>query len=414
MSQPRVDASDRCPMGLPARSTKWIPASTTVTPMRSWRRGDGWRRLSPRMLLVHPLQEARRVIWPLLAVVLFGQRIAAGVVAADRSRRRGRARCHAMVHHHLSGHAGPGAGPTWSALAEHDHGAARSRTYGRSDVASAAPRARTGPDHDRHRPDRPEEGRASARCADRRRGRAPAYRVAARAATGPPEPIRPCRSPHRPPMADRPIARLNPAWVRYAPFTLSGLVTIGVFAGFTANLINQTRVNVANNPALQSARRDLSSMSWVTATIVIILLIIVVVVGAVGRRVHSAVLELPAVPAGRDAARVPRTPDHAADHDRGAAAARRRDQRAAAAPLGARRPLRRDHHRPSGRPWCRTRRFDPDAGRPAGRGRPRRRRRAGHLGAGRRGAVQHSCEGPAAPVHAGRSSSPRSSPASAR
>ncbi len=84
---------------------------------------------------------------------------------------------------------------------------------------------------------------------------------------------------HEPPVAPpaRVLASLNPGWVRYAPFTLSGLVTIGVFAGFLANLANQARLNLAKLGPVQRARTDLSSMSIVSAVLIVFLVVIVIV-----------------------------------------------------------------------------------------------------------------------------------------
>ena len=65
-------------------------------------------------------------------------------------------------------------------------------------------------------------------------------------------PVRDTTPPIAPP--ERVLATLDPAWVRYAPFTLSGLVTIGVFAGFLANLANQARLNLAKVGPVQRAR----------------------------------------------------------------------------------------------------------------------------------------------------------------
>ena len=64
----------------------------------------------------------------------------------------------------------------------------------------------------------------------------------------------------------------------------------------------------------------------------------------------------------------PRAAEHARDDDRGAAPARGRAVRAAAAALGRRRALRRDRHRAAGRPRRRARRLAAVPARPAGRG----------------------------------------------
>ena len=51
------------------------------------------------------------------------------------------------------------------------------------------------------------------------------------------------------------LARLDPAWVRYAPFTLSGLVSIGVVAGFLANVANEAHFDPERlRPAARSGR----------------------------------------------------------------------------------------------------------------------------------------------------------------
>jgi putative membrane protein len=73
------------------------------------------------------------------------------------------------------------------------------------------------------------------------------------------------------------IARLDPAWVRYAPFTLSGLVTIGVFAGFLANLVNQAHVNPANVGAVRTASDDLAKLPLIFAVLVVLVIVIVIV-----------------------------------------------------------------------------------------------------------------------------------------
>jgi putative membrane protein len=48
-----------------------------------------------------------------------------------------------------------------------------------------------------------------------------------------------------PPVAEveRELARLDPAWVRFGPFTLSGVVTLGVLAGFLSQLVNEAHVD---------------------------------------------------------------------------------------------------------------------------------------------------------------------------
>ena len=56
--------------------TPVVPAATTdatALTALSDRADEGWRRLSVRMLLVHPIQELRRAIIPLLVLIVFGR-----------------------------------------------------------------------------------------------------------------------------------------------------------------------------------------------------------------------------------------------------------------------------------------------------------------------------------------------------
>jgi putative membrane protein len=49
------------------------------------------------------------------------------------------------------------------------------------------------------------------------------------------------------------IARLRPAWIAYGPFTLSGLVTLGVIASFAANAISESNVDPRSVGPLRDA-----------------------------------------------------------------------------------------------------------------------------------------------------------------
>jgi putative membrane protein len=46
--------------------------------------------------------------------------------------------------------------------------------------------------------------------------------------------------------AETEIVRLRPAWIGYGPFTLSGIVTVGVLAGFAVNAANEARLDPRN------------------------------------------------------------------------------------------------------------------------------------------------------------------------
>ncbi|WP_236796670.1 PH domain-containing protein [Amycolatopsis sp. GM8] len=56
------------------------------------------------------------------------------------------------------------------------------------------------------------------------------------------------------------IARLSPRWVRFGPFTLSGIATIGVVVGSLVNLFNETRLDPDNFGLLRSVINQLTSV----------------------------------------------------------------------------------------------------------------------------------------------------------
>ena len=62
--------------------------------------------------------------------------------------------------------------------------------------------------------------------------------------------------PHRSPATpddEAEIVRLDPSWIRYAPFTLSGAVTALALLGFSWNALQQTHVDAGKLGAVQSA-----------------------------------------------------------------------------------------------------------------------------------------------------------------
>ena len=77
---------------------------------------------------------------------------------------------------------------------------------------------------------------------------------------------------------------LDPRWVRYAPFTLSGLVSVGVVVGFLANLANEAHFDpersarCATWPTASTARRSRSAIAALAA----LALVAVVVASTVG------------------------------------------------------------------------------------------------------------------------------------
>jgi putative membrane protein len=53
------------------------------------------------------------------------------------------------------------------------------------------------------------------------------------------------------PLPETEIVRLDSRWIRYAPFTLSGIVAVGVVAGFAANFINEAHIDLREGSALR-------------------------------------------------------------------------------------------------------------------------------------------------------------------
>ena len=178
-----------------------------------------------------------------------------------------------------------------------------------------------------------------------------------------PPPRRRLRSP-------RPSWRAwTPRWVRYAPFTLSGLVSIGVVVGFLANVAYETHFD----PERYGPLRDLADrLDRAPVALTVAALVALAARGRGGGldgRLRTRVLGLPAdAPLRRNRARDARADHHPRDDDRGAPAARRRDQRDAAAADGRGRSPDRDRHRPARRPRSRAGRIAAGAARIARRG----------------------------------------------
>ncbi len=80
------------------------------------------------------------------------------------------------------------------------------------------------------------------------------------------------------------LARLDPTWVRYAPFTLSGLVSIGVVAGFLANVASETHFDPERYGPLRDLadRLDRAPVALTVAALVALAIVAVVVASTVG------------------------------------------------------------------------------------------------------------------------------------
>ena len=61
---------------------------------------------------------------------------------------------------------------------------------------------------------------------------------------------------------EREIVRLNPAWIRYAPFTLTGAVTAFALVGFAGRIYEQTRLNLGSSPEFHYEAAQLRANPW--------------------------------------------------------------------------------------------------------------------------------------------------------
>lgn len=77
--------------------------------------------------------------------------------------------------------------------------------------------------------------------------------------------------------AESVVAAFNPSWVRFAPFTLSGLVTVGVVIGFVTNVLREARVDPERFGPLRAAMDQLSRVPILAAAAEILVAGVVVV-----------------------------------------------------------------------------------------------------------------------------------------
>lgn len=77
--------------------------------------------------------------------------------------------------------------------------------------------------------------------------------------------------------AGAPIASLSPAWIRFGPFTLSGFATIGVVVGSLTNIINESHLKPAQFGLLRSMIGWLGALPVAAAVAVVVVLAVIVV-----------------------------------------------------------------------------------------------------------------------------------------
>ncbi|GAB3888070.1 hypothetical protein GCM10027612_27950 [Microbispora bryophytorum subsp. camponoti] len=262
-----------------------------------------WRRLSPRMLVIHPFQEVVRAAPALLGLLVAG------------TSSGGQGQWWSIGGVGLMVVLGMLRWFTTTYRLTPEHVQVRRGLLTRKVVTVPRDRVRTVDvtSHVLHRvlglarvevgtgtSERRREGPAQARRADHRRGRAAAGGAAA------PLPRRPRRSRHpfrggsvgrggsggiargapagSTPAAETELARMRPAWVRFGPFTMSGLVTVGVVAGFVSRLVSEGNVDLGRVGPVQETWRWFTAMSLLLeiATVVLVLVVFVSVASTLG------------------------------------------------------------------------------------------------------------------------------------
>lgn len=86
------------------------------------------------------------------------------------------------------------------------------------------------------------------------------------------------------PAAETELARMRPEWVRFGPFTMSGLVAVGVIAGFVSRLVSEGNVDIGSVGPVQDAWRWFRAMSLPLeiATVVLVLAVFVSIASTLG------------------------------------------------------------------------------------------------------------------------------------
>jgi putative membrane protein len=77
--------------------------------------------------------------------------------------------------------------------------------------------------------------------------------------------------------AETELVRLRPAWIRYGPFTLSGVVTLGLLAGFLSQIVNEAHVDPGRFGLLRDLADQLAGAAlWVAILEVVVAAMVVV------------------------------------------------------------------------------------------------------------------------------------------
>jgi putative membrane protein len=213
---------------------------TTVADPAETTAADGWRRLSPRMLAVHPVMELRRLIFPLVAVLIGVSNgdtgdggwwaLAIGGIGIVLGFLRYFTTSFRITPTHVQVRRGLLRRRVLTVPRD------RIRTV---DVTSnvlhrifGLARVTVGTGQTDRRNDGVKLDGLSTAAAENLH-RELLHRPA----------VTPAASTEAPPASETLLAALDPAWVRYGPFSLSGLVAIGVLFGLGSRLFNEGHVD---------------------------------------------------------------------------------------------------------------------------------------------------------------------------
>jgi putative membrane protein len=222
--------------------------------------GERWRRLSPRMLAVHPVMELRRLLFPLLAV-LIGLRdgnggeggwwaLGIGGIGIALGFLRYFTTSYRITPAHVQVRRGLVRRRTLTVPRD------RIRTV---DVTSnvlhrifGLARVTVGTGQTDKKNDGVKLDGLSAADAENlhrellhRPAATPIASPSASASRSAELSDAPSAEPSAEPASETVLAALDPAWIRYGPFTLSGLVAIGVLFGLGSRLVNESHVDPA-------------------------------------------------------------------------------------------------------------------------------------------------------------------------
>jgi putative membrane protein len=84
--------------------------------------------------------------------------------------------------------------------------------------------------------------------------------------------------------AETELARLDPGWVRYGPFTLSGVVAVGVVVGFAANFASEANLDPQSYGVLRSVIDQLrdAPLALAIAEVLVASMVVVAIASTVG------------------------------------------------------------------------------------------------------------------------------------